>query len=465
MRRRRFVMRRRTTRFSALAVSALLVGLSTAGCGGGSSGPCGEAGAEPTASVAGHQPVTLCMWSGFNKPEFDYLNSAIAMFEKKYPWIHVNTVPGKEDTDVLNAIHGGNAPDAVMLTIPDDGVQFCGSDAYINLKPYLQADHVDLNSLVPQAALGYTAYAEKSSQCMLPMLTDAYGLYYNTDMFRKAGISNPPKTYSEFFADVKKLTQLNSDGTIKVAGFLPLATGDYELANVVNGVQEGADWYDSSGHNLLGTDPRFAEMLAFYKSMADWFGYKKLNGWFHGNGGENTEFSASNLFENQKLAMVADGEWRVNFIENVDHSKVPYATAPYPVPDNAAGRYGVAQTGGSTLGVTRNSEHPKESWMLVKYLALDTGAETFLARKLLNVPTVKAALKDPVLNNNENFAVFMKAFADPNSRYKQITKLGFGDVDLYDPFVDKYLAGKVPDLKAGLQGVATQIDNQLKLGT
>ena len=458
-------MRRRTTRFSALAVSALLVGLSTAGCGGGSSGPCGEAGAEPTASVAGHQPVTLCMWSGFNKPEFDYLNSAIAMFEKKYPWIHVNTVPGKEDTDVLNAIHGGNAPDAVMLTIPDDGVQFCGSDAYINLKPYLQADHVDLNSLVPQAALGYTAYAEKSSQCMLPMLTDAYGLYYNTDMFRKAGISNPPKTYSEFFADVKKLTQLNSDGTIKVAGFLPLATGDYELANVVNGVQEGADWYDSSGHNLLGTDPRFAEMLAFYKSMADWFGYKKLNGWFHGNGGENTEFSASNLFENQKLAMVADGEWRVNFIENIDHSKVPYATAPYPVPDNAAGRYGVAQTGGSTLGVTRNSEHPKESWMLVKYLALDTGAETFLARKLLNVPTVKAALKDPVLNNNENFAVFMKAFADPNSRYKQITKLGFGDVDLYDPFVDKYLAGKVPDLKAGLQGVATQIDNQLKLGT
>jgi multiple sugar transport system substrate-binding protein len=405
------------------------------------------------------------MWSGFNKPEFDYLNSAIAMFEKKYPWIHVNTVPGKEDTDVLNAIHGGNAPDAVMLTIPDDGVQFCGSDAYINLKPYLQADHVDLNSLVPQAALGYTAYAEKSSQCMLPMLTDAYGLYYNTDMFRKAGISNPPKTYSEFFADVKKLTQLNSDGTIKVAGFLPLATGDYELANVVNGVQEGADWYDSSGHNLLGTDPRFAEMLAFYKSMADWFGYKKLNGWFHGNGGENTEFSASNLFENQKLAMVADGEWRVNFIENIDHSKVPYATAPYPVPDNAAGRYGVAQTGGSTLGVTRNSEHPKESWMLVKYLALDTGAETFLARKLLNVPTVKAALKDPVLNNNENFAVFMKAFADPNSRYKQITKLGFGDVDLYDPFVDKYLAGKVPDLKAGLQGVATQIDNQLKLGT
>ena len=206
-------------------------------------------------------------------------------------------------------------------------------------------------------------------------------------------------------------------------------------------------------------------MLAFYKSMTDWFGYNKLSSFFSGHGGENTEFSASNLFETQKLAMVSDGEWRVNFIENIDHSKVPYATAPYPVPDNEASRYGVAQTGGSTLGVTRDSAHPEEAWLLVKYLALDTGAETFLARKLLNVPTVKAALNDPVLTKNRNFAIFMTAFADPNSRYKQITKLGFGDVSLYDPFVDKYLAGNVPDLNAGLQGLATQIDNQLKLGT
>ena len=51
--------------------------------------------------------------------------------------------------------------------------------------------------------------------------------------------------------------------------------------------------------------------------------------------------------------------------------------------------------------------------------------------------------------------------ADPNSRYKQITKLGFGDTSLYDGFVDRYLAGKVP-LQSGLQGLATQIDNQLQ---
>ena len=57
-----------------------------------------------------------------------------------------------------------------------------------------------------------------------------------------------------------------------------------------------------------------------------------------------------------------------------------------------------------------------------------------------------------------------RTFANPRSQYKQITKLGFGDVALYDAFVDKYLAGKVSDLKAGLQGVANEIEHQLQLG-
>jgi multiple sugar transport system substrate-binding protein len=439
------------------AIAALVL---AAACtaGGGEESP---AIVNPSAS---HEPVTLTMWSGFQNPEFGYLNNVIDGFEQKYPWITVNTVPGKQDTQVLNAIHSGTAPDVVMLTVPDDAIQFCASGAYIDLGPYIRADNIDLRSLVPEGALGYTALATPKSQCMLPMLTDAYGLYYNTDMFQKAGISSPPRTYSELFADAKKLTQLNPDGSIKVAGFLPIETADYEFANVVNGVQEGADWYDSSGNCRLGTDPRFAQMLEFYKSMADWYGYDNISRFFSGNGGENTEFSASNLFENEKVAMVSDGEWRVNFIENVDKSNVPYATAPYPVPDDSPDRYGVGQIGGSTLGVPRGTDHPGEAWLLVKYLALDKGAETSLARQLRNVPTLKSVLSDPVLTKDQNFQTFLDIFANPESRYKQITEIGFGDVSLYDGFVDKYLAGKVSDVKAGLEGVCSQIEQQIKLG-
>jgi multiple sugar transport system substrate-binding protein len=295
------------------------------------------------------------------------------------------------------------------------------------------------------------------------MLTDAYGLYYNTAMFQKAGITGPPKTYSEFFDDVKKLTQFNPDGSIKVAGFLPLAVGDYELANFVNGIYSDAHWYGSDLKSSLATDPKFAELLQFTKSMTDWFGFDKLNRFFATNGGEDTEFSPSNLFENGKLAMDFDGEWRVGFIAN-DKSNVPYATAPMAVADSSPQLYGVGQIGGSTIGIPRGTQHLAEAWLLVKFLALDTGAEQALGEALKNVPTVLPALQDPALTGDPHFNTFLQIFANPNSRYKEITTLGLEDDTLYGQFVDNYLAGKVADVHAGLQNVATQIDQKLQLG-
>src|SRR5919198_211825 len=201
---RRFVMRIRTRSVAGLACIVVLAAACTAG--NSNTSPS----STPTVNVSGsHEPVTLTMWSGFEKPEIDYLGSVVSDFEKQYPWIHVKMVPGKQDTDVLTAIRGGTAPDVAMLTVPDDGVQFCSTGLYVDMGPYIRADHVDLSSLVPEGALAYTANAVKGKPCMLPLLDDAYGLYYNTDMFKKAGITRPPKTYSELFADAKKLTQYN----------------------------------------------------------------------------------------------------------------------------------------------------------------------------------------------------------------------------------------------------------------
>jgi multiple sugar transport system substrate-binding protein len=453
---RRFGMKSTRVILGTVASVALLAGACTAG--GGTPTPSTTPTVNPTVS---HAPVTITLWSFFTKPEINFLNAAITSFEQKYPWITVTSVPGKQDTDVLNAIHSGTAPDVGVIGVPDDSAEFCSSGAYVSLNPYVNADHINLKATVPSGPLTLTGY--KGNQCMLPMLTDAYGLYYNTDMFAKAGITDPPKTYSELFADAKKLTQFNPDGSIKVAGFLPLATGDYELANFVNGVYSNAQWYGTDGKASLGTDPMFAELLQFTKSMTDWFGYDKLQRFFASNGGENTEFSPSNLFEHGKLAMDFDGEWRVAFIRD-DKSKVPYATAPMAVADDQPQLYGVGQVGGTTIGIPRGSQHPAEAWLLVKYLALDVNAEKMLGEGLGNVPTVFGALSDPVLTNDPHFATFLKIVSNPNSRYKPITLIGTGDVTMYDQFVDKYLAGKMSDLRAGLQSTATQIDKQIELG-
>ena len=332
--------------------------------------------------------------------------------------------------------------------------------AWIDLNPFLETEKIDIKSVVPAGALAYTGY--QGTQCSLPVLTDAYGLYYNTDMFAKAGISGPPKTYSELLADAKKLTTYNPDGSIDVAGFNMLPTG-YEISNFENGVWSDTQWYDGSGKSMLGSDPAWADMMRFQKQMIDAFGLDNLQKWYGAVGGPNSEFSPSNAFEQGKLAMSLDGEWRVAFIED-DKAKINYATAPFPVADDMPELYGVGQIGGTIIGIPRDTPHQADAWDVVKFLALDTGAQEALGEALKNVPTVFPALKDPKLTSDQHFATFLQIFANPHSRYKPVTPLATGDVSLENQFIENYVTGKVSDLEAGLKDLANRIDQQSQLG-
>ncbi len=415
---------------------------------------------EPAAKSA-HEPVTLNVWTFYTGRELDLFKTAIGGLQDKAPWITVKVTGGKELTDIQRAISSGTAPDVAMEVGPDDIAKYGASGAWIDLNPYIKLDKLDMTKIILPSALSYTASGDK--QVALPLLTDAYGLYYNQDMFRQAGISGPPKTYSELFADAKKLTQLNPDGSIKVAGFVPLSNF-YETPQLDQGVWSDAQWYEADSSSALDSDHAWADLVSFQKQMVDYFGFDELTKFFSEIGGPNSEWTASQAFEQGKIAMALDGEWRVAMIA-ANHSKVPYATAPFPVADNISDEYGLGQIGGTIVGIPRGTDHPADSWEVVKYLATDTDAVTTLARGIKNVPTTFGALRDPVLNQDKQFKVFMDIYADPNSRYKQLTTLGTGDVDIFAQWLGKYLAGNYDgSIEDGLNSVAEQIDSQAELG-
>ncbi|WP_329812597.1 extracellular solute-binding protein, partial [Streptomyces sp. GSL17-113] len=60
----------------------------------------------------------------------------------------------------------------------------------------------------------------EGTQCALPLLADAFGLYYNKDAFAEAGIERPPRTMSEFRKVAAKLTERDGD-RVERAGFMP----------------------------------------------------------------------------------------------------------------------------------------------------------------------------------------------------------------------------------------------------
>ena len=324
----------------------------------------------------------------------------------------------------------------------------------MDLKPFIDADNVDLSQF-PESVFKYTSFEGK--QCALPFLTDAYGLYYNTKLLQKAGLSGPPKTTSELTEYAKKLTEFNPDGSIKVAGFVPWV-GYYEVNSVTLSTTFGASWYDPEGKvSAVATDPAWTEMMTWQKDLVDFYGADNLARFVAGAG---NEWGAGHDFHHDRIAMMLDGEWRTAFISDLKPD-LAYATAPFPVPDDQADTYGMGQIGGTIIGVPRGSPHPNEAWLLVKYMATDTDTLVHMANHVRNVPTTLEALKAPELDVTPQFETFLNILENPLSHYKETSAIGSADQELVSSFMEKWQAGKVADLQQGLDELGKQIDDQL----
>ena len=435
-------MRRRL----GIAVGLCALPLVAAGWTDGSSG---------TRARTDNKPVTITFWSNYSAPhELAALQSAFDAFHAKYPWITVKGTGNMNDDKILTAISSGTPPDSLLSFSPDNVGKFCSTGAWTNLNDDIKKSNLDM-SMFPKAALSFSGY--KGNQCSLPALADSYGLYYNRAMFKAKGITHPPRTLSELTADAKKLTVRNADGSIKVAGFVPL--GKYYEDSVTGGLVQayGARWFDSSGKAQISRDPRWTALLKWQKSLIDWYGYSKLLRFTAGLG---QEFSASNDFERGRVAMVYDGEWRTAFLAS-DKSKVDYGTAPFPAADSAPGQFGSGFTAGNLVAIPKGSKHPDEAWLLIKFLATDTQTMVNLSNALRNVPTTAASAASPKIKPDAKFKVFLKIFTNPKSTFAPVTEIGQAYQDLFSIFLSKWEAGKVSNLGSALQGLDKQIDDQL----
>jgi multiple sugar transport system substrate-binding protein len=418
---------------------------------------------EPVETVnpsGSHAPVTLTVWDYFTERELSNLTDVLNQFKAKYPWITVNVVPGKQPIDFVRGINAGETFDVAIDSESTNVPFYCSTGGLVDLSPYLEADGTDLTAIIPPAALKYTSY--QGVQCTLPLLTDAYGLYYNKDMLAAKGYTEPPKTLAQLTEMAKKLTVRNPDGSLQVVGFMPLSTF-YENSNMYDGNAWGTQWYHEDGTSAFGTDPAWKDMLEWNKEMVDYYGYNDLQKFYQQLGGPNSEWSSAHGFEQGKVALLYDGEWRGSFIAN-DKSKVDFGTAPFPVADDRPELYGSGKVGGTVVGISKTAEHPSEAWLLVKFLTMDTKAVETLAKLLGNVPTTYESLKDPKLANDQLFKPFMEIFQNEHSYLLPLTPAAAAPGDLFADFQGKWEAGKVSNLQAGLDDLANAVDQQVALG-
>ena len=261
--------------------------------------------ADPGTQVSG----TVELWHFFTEREAAAIDTVIKDFTATHPNIKVTVKPGQDDSKMTQAIGAGNGPDIGLSYSTDIVGKFCSSGAWVDLAPYLKRDSVDLNRL-NATTRSYTEFEGK--RCAMPFLADAYGMFYNKDLFAKAGIAEPPKTLDELAEDAKKLTVKNKDGSLKTVGFLPLFDF-YENAAAHLAPAVGAQWLTADGRSAVGTDPAWKTLLTWQKNLVDWYGYENLQKFRAGLG---DEFSADNAFQKGQVAINVDAEYRLAFLKD-----------------------------------------------------------------------------------------------------------------------------------------------------
>jgi multiple sugar transport system substrate-binding protein len=417
--------------------------IATAAAQGSQQGP-------QTADAA--NPVKLTIWVPWTARELNEFKKVVAEYDKPRPNVEVKVVGNISDDKITAAIRAGNAPDVVTSWSSDNVGAYCGSGAWMDLGPMLRRAKIDMSQF-PKTTLYYTQY--KGKRCALPLLADVRGLYYNKELFRKAGLSGPPQTFAQLTDYAKKLTVRNADGSLKVVGFNP-TLGFYQNTMTAFAPLFGAKWVNAKGNSSLATDPAWSKFFRWQKSLVDYYGYSRLVKF---NAGAGDEWSASNAFESGKLAMHLDGEWRVAFIAN-EKPQLQYGTAAMPT--DKPELYGSGYITGTIIGIPKGAKKLTHSWLLVRYLTTNSRALALFSNGIRNVPTTRASASHPALKPDENFSTFLKIFAHPKSSTHPITATGAAYQELAASFAAKWQAGRVKDLRAGLKKLDKQIDAQRK---
>ncbi|MFH9722179.1 ABC transporter substrate-binding protein [Streptomyces sp. NPDC017254] len=403
--------------------------------------------------------TTITFWHGWSDPaEVKAITANIARFEKTHPNIKVKVIGGINDDKLGQALRAGGSkgPDVVSSFTTANVGKFCASGALADLKPFIEKSKLDLDKTFPKVLQEYTQF--EGRRCSLPLLSDAYGLFYNKDAFKAAGLdpNAPPKTWSEFAKVAKTLTKTKGDSYERL-GFMPTYLG-YETVVSHYMSQWDHTYFDQDGKSNIGKDPAFAEMMTYQKSLVDSLGgFAKLDKYRTTFG---DEWGAKHPFQTGQVAMQLDGEWRLKFAKAANVG-FEIGVAPLPVADDEIAEYGKGYLSGTIMGIAPQSKKQNAAWELVKYMTTDTDAVVGFANDIGNVPSTLEALKSPNLKFDPRFKTFLDIARHPASTTSDGAVNGSAYQDTIQKFAQQYEKGQVPDLKKGLADTAAQIDRDI----
>ena len=162
--------------------------------------------------------LELTMIHGWGSTEADHIimRQIYEDFEREHPNIHLNLVSMPSSADVINKVGDlltvGEIPDIVFTGGDgrDSIYKFMVQKGYaLNLMPYMKTDEEFSSNISPVILESWSMNGEELYTVSDVLLMGGY--WYNTEIFKRAGVKEVPKTWEEWITACKKIKQLNEN--------------------------------------------------------------------------------------------------------------------------------------------------------------------------------------------------------------------------------------------------------------
>ena len=256
-------------------------------------------------------------------------------------------------SDTKTAIVSGATTGTVADIVSVDGswvYDFADQGILTNLTELMKEANFDESLLNDQ-------WKAKGATYCLPVVNYAYPMFANMDILNACGITTLPKTWSEFKADCKVITE---------KGYYPFALNmDTSSPSGIQNTYMGFAWAsditmknDAGEYAIAGN----AELKTFAEFMKDLY----TSGYLYPGMSALTEPDMTSNFSSGNLAFVINSMATLtSYRKNSPNMNI--VASPVPVKDGFTGKSGMCVASWA-LGVTENSKNKVEAMKFIQYL-------------------------------------------------------------------------------------------------
>jgi multiple sugar transport system substrate-binding protein len=303
-----------------------------------------------SASAALADPVTLsyALWDEAQAPAMQQI---IDKFHAAHPDINVKIqlTPWSDYwTKLQTAASGGSAPDVFWMSVLNSRY-YANGGALMPLDDMIAKDGIDTSVYAPAITKAYTVNGHVYG---MPKDINAFGLFYNKDLFKAAGVAVPDTTWT--WDTVIQAAQKLTDPSKGIYGVV--APEADETTWYLTVPEAGGKVISDDGKSSGYDSPEAVKGIQFWVDLVNKYHVSP-------NLQQTTDTDSRTLFTSGKVAMYYGGSWDPAAIAEVPEAKA--FTGVARLPKGATENY---FSNGLANAIYAKTPHPQEAWEFVKFL-------------------------------------------------------------------------------------------------